>query len=197
MGPASPRVPPTTALDGRDEPADVYVVITVHLEKTAFTRFPSGTNSLVPERFWFSAWTRQSVGDEVQEPEPGRFSVGLKTLYTDPFRKIRISISKEYILIWCDPNFILFFLQNLRSKWWFLHSILIFWIPVFVGFMSWKPKLCTRKQINTWNRLNCGPWIYNLWKFNFFNGIVEIKQLFHDILIFRKGSVLCHNWSSK
>ena len=68
-------------------------------------------------------------------------------------------------------------------------NILIFWNPVFVGFMSWKPKLCTNKQLNTWNRLSCGPWIYNLWKFNVLNGIMEINKLFHDILIFWKGSV--------
>ena len=59
----------------------------------------------------------------------------------------------------------------------------------FVGFMSWKPKLCKNKQIDTWNCLNCGPWIYNLWKFNFLNGIMEINKLFHDIKIFWKGSV--------
>ena len=36
------RPPPTTSLDGWDEPADVYVVITVRLEKPSFTvRFPS------------------------------------------------------------------------------------------------------------------------------------------------------------
>ena len=64
-----------------------------------------------------------------------------------------------FCLIWCDPNFFLFFLQKRRSKWWFLHSILISWNPVFVGFMSWKPKLCKNKQTNTWNCLNCGPWI--------------------------------------
>ena len=46
-----PRPPLTTSLDGRDEPADVDdVVVTVRLEKTTFTRFPSGTNFSVPKR---------------------------------------------------------------------------------------------------------------------------------------------------
>lgn len=36
-------------------------------------------------------------------------------------------------------------LHKLKSKWWFLQSILIFWNPGFMGFMNWKPKLC---QIN-------------------------------------------------
>ena len=94
---------------------------------------------------------------------------------------------------WCDPNFFSFFLQvncDFFTVFYVLKScILIFWNPVFVGFVSWKPKLCKNKQMNTWNSLNCGPWIYNLWKFNFLNGILEINQLFHDILIFWKGSV--------
>ena len=68
-------------------------------------------------------------------------------------------------------------------------SILIFWTPDFVGFMSWKPKLCFKKQINTWNLLKCGPWIYNVWKFNFLNRIVEINPLFNHIQIFWPGSV--------
>ena len=68
-------------------------------------------------------------------------------------------------------------------------SILIFWNPVLVGFMSWKPKLCKDKQINTWNHLKYVHWIYNIWKFNFLNGIMEINQLFHDILILWPGSV--------
>ena len=46
------RPPPTTSLDGWDEPADVYVVITVCLEKTF--RFPSalifGVNTSVSSR---------------------------------------------------------------------------------------------------------------------------------------------------
>ena len=41
--------PPTTALDGWDEPADVSVVITVRLGKT-FTWFLLGTSFSVPER---------------------------------------------------------------------------------------------------------------------------------------------------
>ena len=68
-------------------------------------------------------------------------------------------------------------------------SILIFWNPVLVGFMSWKPKLCKDKQINTWNHLKYVHWIYNIWKFNFLNGNMEINQLFHDILILWQGPV--------
>ena len=56
------------------------------------------------------------------------------------------------------------------------------------------PKFCKNKQINTWNHLKYVPCIYKLWKFNFLNGIVEINQLFHDILFFWKGPVCIYIW---
>ena len=68
----------------------------------------------------------------------------------------------------------------------------MFLIPVFVGFMSLKPKLCKNKEINTWDWLNCGPWIYILREFNFLSGIVEINELFQDIQFFCKGLYIAH-----
>ena len=52
------RPPPTTSLDGWDEPADVYVVITVRLKKATFIWFPLGTNFSVPE---YSDFRREHV----------------------------------------------------------------------------------------------------------------------------------------
>lgn len=62
--------------------------------------------------------------------------------------------STIFWLIWYDPNF-------------FLSSVKTFRIYVLMGFfLAGSPTYVKNKQINTWNHLNYGPWIYNLLKFN-------------------------------